>query len=46
MGTFTTVRAPYSFDVEPDADVLPPPTRDEHGAEIRSELADRAKQAG
>jgi crotonobetainyl-CoA:carnitine CoA-transferase CaiB-like acyl-CoA transferase len=46
MGTFTTVRAPYSFDGEPDADVLPPPTLDEHGAEIRAELAGRAKQAG
>ncbi|MEZ5666013.1 MAG: CoA transferase [Alphaproteobacteria bacterium] len=44
MGTFTTVRAPYNFDGEPDLDVLPPPTLDEHGAEIRDEL--RRKKAG
>ena len=41
MGTFTTVRAPYNFDGEPELEVLPPPTLDEHGAEIRRELADR-----
>ncbi|UUP15630.1 CaiB/BaiF CoA transferase family protein [Nitratireductor thuwali] len=39
MGQFTTVRAPYSFDGEPELGVLPPPTLDEHGAEIRQELA-------
>jgi crotonobetainyl-CoA:carnitine CoA-transferase CaiB-like acyl-CoA transferase len=41
MGTFTTVRAPYSFDGEPDLDVLPPPTLDEHGEQIRREIARR-----
>jgi len=41
MGTFTTVRPPYSFDSETDGAVLPPPTLDEHGAEIRAELARR-----
>jgi crotonobetainyl-CoA:carnitine CoA-transferase CaiB-like acyl-CoA transferase len=44
MGPFKTVRPPYSFDGEADLDVLPPPTLDEHGAQIRSELARR--QAG
>ncbi|MBO6717974.1 MAG: CoA transferase [Rhizobiaceae bacterium] len=38
MGEFTTVRAPYNFDGSPDSEVLPPPTLDEHGAEIRAEL--------
>ena len=38
MGRFTTVRAPYSFDGEADLAVLPPPTLDEHGAEIRAEI--------
>ena len=38
MGTFTTVRAPYNFDGEPELDILPPPTLDEQGAEIRAEL--------
>lgn len=41
MGKFTTVRAPYSFDGEPELDVLPPPVLDEHGAEIRAELEKR-----
>ncbi|QHQ33858.1 CaiB/BaiF CoA transferase family protein [Algicella marina] len=41
LGTFTTVRAPYSFDGEADLDVLPPPLLDEHGAEIRAELKKR-----
>ncbi len=41
MGPFTTVRPPYSFDGEPARDVLAPPTLDEHGAEIRAELAKR-----
>ena len=43
MGTFNTVRAPYSFDDTPELDVLPPPTLDEHGAEIRAELAARRR---
>jgi crotonobetainyl-CoA:carnitine CoA-transferase CaiB-like acyl-CoA transferase len=38
MGPFTTVRAPYSFDGQSAGSVLPPPTLDEHGAEIRAEL--------
>ncbi len=41
MGTFTTVRPPYSFDGAPDLDIRPPPTLDEHGEEIRKELARR-----
>jgi len=44
LGTFTTVRAPYNFDGEPEMDVLPPPTLDEHGAEIRADL--RRRKAG
>jgi len=45
MGPFRTVRAPYNFDGEPDLDILPPPTLDEHGAEIRAELAARTAPA-
>ncbi len=41
MGQFTTVRAPYAFDGEPDLHVVPPPVLDEHGAEIRAALAQR-----
>ena len=41
LGTFTTVRAPYNFDGRPELDVLPPPVLDEHGEEIRAELARR-----
>jgi crotonobetainyl-CoA:carnitine CoA-transferase CaiB-like acyl-CoA transferase len=41
MGDFTTVRAPYNFDGEPELDVLPPPTLDEHGEQIRREIARR-----
>jgi crotonobetainyl-CoA:carnitine CoA-transferase CaiB-like acyl-CoA transferase len=41
MGKFTTVRAPYNFDGAPELDVLPPPVLDEHGADIRKELAKR-----
>jgi len=41
LGTFTTVRGPYNFDGEPETAVLPPPVLDEHGAEIRAELARR-----
>ncbi|MBD3764662.1 MAG: CoA transferase [Rhodobacterales bacterium] len=38
MGTLATVRAPYNFDGQPDRSVRPPPTLDQHGAEIRAEL--------
>ncbi len=41
LGTFTTVRPPYNFDGAPELDVLPPPVLDEHGDEIRAELARR-----
>lgn len=41
MGPFKTVRAPYSFDGEADLSVLPPPTLNEHGAEIREEIERR-----
>ncbi len=41
MGPFRTVRPPYSFDGEADLSVLPPPTLDEHGAEIRQEIERR-----
>lgn len=41
LGTFTTVRAPYNIDGHPELDVVPPPVLDEHGAEIRQELARR-----
>jgi crotonobetainyl-CoA:carnitine CoA-transferase CaiB-like acyl-CoA transferase len=41
MGPSRTVRSPYSFDGSPDLDVLPPPTLDEHGAEIRAEIERR-----
>jgi crotonobetainyl-CoA:carnitine CoA-transferase CaiB-like acyl-CoA transferase len=45
MGAFRTVRAPYNFDGKPELDVLPPPTLDEHGAEIRAEIqAELAKR--
>ncbi|WP_417670357.1 CaiB/BaiF CoA transferase family protein [Roseibium sp.] len=43
-GETTTVRAPYSFDGEPDVEISPPPTLDQHGDEIRAELA--RKKAG
>lgn len=42
MGAFRTVRAPYSFDGEPELNVVPPPVLDEHGDEIRAEIAGRA----
>jgi crotonobetainyl-CoA:carnitine CoA-transferase CaiB-like acyl-CoA transferase len=41
LGTFTTVRAPYNFDGNPELNVLPPPVLDEHGEEIRAEIAKR-----
>jgi crotonobetainyl-CoA:carnitine CoA-transferase CaiB-like acyl-CoA transferase len=41
LGTYTTVRPPYNFDGEPDLDVRPPPTLDEHGAAIRADLRRR-----
>jgi crotonobetainyl-CoA:carnitine CoA-transferase CaiB-like acyl-CoA transferase len=41
LGTFTTVRAPYNFDGEPELSVSPPPVLDEHGEEIRAELGRR-----
>jgi crotonobetainyl-CoA:carnitine CoA-transferase CaiB-like acyl-CoA transferase len=41
MGKSTTVRAPYSFDGTPELEVVPPPTLDQHGDEIRAELARR-----
>ena len=43
MGPFTTVRSPFSFDGAPELEVRPPPTLDEHGAEIRAELEARRK---
>jgi crotonobetainyl-CoA:carnitine CoA-transferase CaiB-like acyl-CoA transferase len=39
MGLFRTVRSPVSFDGARALDVRPPPTLDEHGAEIRAALA-------
>ncbi|MGR3496754.1 CaiB/BaiF CoA transferase family protein [Citreimonas sp.] len=41
LGTFTTVRPPYNFDGAPELDVAPPPTLDEHGAQIREEIVRR-----
>lgn len=41
MGQFKTVRPPYNFDGQADTEVLPPPTLDEHGEEIRAEIARR-----
>jgi crotonobetainyl-CoA:carnitine CoA-transferase CaiB-like acyl-CoA transferase len=41
MGTFTTVRAPYNFDGGAELSILPPPTLDEHGDEIRAEIEAR-----
>lgn len=38
MGKSTTVRPPYNFDGAPQLEVTPPPTLDQHGAEIREEL--------
>jgi crotonobetainyl-CoA:carnitine CoA-transferase CaiB-like acyl-CoA transferase len=41
MGLFRTVRSPVSFDGVRALEVKPPPTLDEHGEEIRRELAAR-----
>ena len=41
MGAFKTVRSPFSFNGEPDLEIMPPPTLDEHGAEIRAEIERR-----
>jgi crotonobetainyl-CoA:carnitine CoA-transferase CaiB-like acyl-CoA transferase len=41
LGTYTTVRPPYSFDGEADLRVSAPPVLDEHGDEIRAELRRR-----
>jgi len=41
LGIFTTVRAPYNFDGEPEMNVLPPPLLDEHGDQIREDLRRR-----
>ena len=35
MGTFRTVRSPYSFDGQTDQSITPPPVLDEHGKDIR-----------
>jgi crotonobetainyl-CoA:carnitine CoA-transferase CaiB-like acyl-CoA transferase len=43
MGLFRTVRSPFSFDGAHDESVVPPPTLDEHGAEIRAELKARKR---
>ena len=39
MGKFRTVHNPISFDGTRTSDVTAPPTLDEHGAEVRAELA-------
>ncbi len=41
MGDSKTVRPPYSFDGEAELHVTPPPTLDQHGAELRAELEAR-----
>ena len=41
MGPFRTVRPPYQFVGEADLDIVPPPVLDEHGDEIRAEVARR-----
>lgn len=43
-GIFKTVRAPYSFNGDIETTVLPPPTLDEHGKEIRQELINKAQK--
>ncbi len=39
MGRFRTVRTPLSFDGQRISDVVAPPVLDEHGAELREQLA-------
>ncbi len=39
MGRFRTVRSPLSFDGQRLSDVTAPPVLDEHGAELRAQLA-------
>lgn len=46
MGTFRTVRSPFSFDDNPSLEVTPPPTLDEHGESIRRELAKKHTEKG
>lgn len=41
LGTFTTVRPPYTFDGEAEMTVTAPPVLDEHGDQIRAELRQR-----
>ena len=41
IGEWRSVRAPYSFDGAADRELVAPPVLDEHGAEIRAELAKR-----
>ncbi len=41
IGEWRSVRAPYSFDGAADREIVAPPVLDEHGAEIRAELAKR-----
>lgn len=38
MGKFRTVRSPFSFDGKPSLEVIPPPTLNQHGDEIRQEM--------
>ena len=40
-GRTRTIRPPYSFDGEAETDMRPPPELDQHGDEIRAELARR-----
>jgi crotonobetainyl-CoA:carnitine CoA-transferase CaiB-like acyl-CoA transferase len=42
MGEFNTVRSPVSFDGERPLTFTPPPTLDEHGADIRAWLKSRS----
>jgi crotonobetainyl-CoA:carnitine CoA-transferase CaiB-like acyl-CoA transferase len=43
MGPFTTVRPPYAFDGDIDLDIAAPPVLDEHGAQLRRELAGKSQ---
>ncbi|MAU21358.1 MAG: carnitine dehydratase [Martelella sp.] len=40
-GKTKTVRPPYSFDEQVETDIVAPPLLDQHGAEIRAEIARR-----